>query len=159
MKVASYHQSTKQRTGTSSPGFYLFLLHEHLQDKGVLQLSFLPLVTMLASRKSEQATLSMMWALAGMKGKMDRKSTFVLEVGRKAICTSAIPLPLAEYHPLCLPGEKRGWGSAEGAMAASHPWHVAFLLSQEGGERSHLSLEECSRTRGTSRVLNTERNR
>lgn len=79
---------------------------------------------MLAGRKVEKATLSAWWArfpldFAQMEGKMDRKSTLVMEGGKEAIYPSSSALSRVPPAPPAQRGAGRG--SSGAVMAPSHP--------------------------------------
>ena len=78
---------------------------------------------MLAGRKAEQATLLAWWArfpldFARMEGKMDRKSTLMMEGGKEAIYPSSSALRVPPAPPA---QREAGRGSSGAAMAPSHP--------------------------------------
>ena len=114
----------KQRAGPSGPGFHLFLLHEHLQDKDALYSLLCPLwpCLTLTGRKAEQVTLSVQWTLVSHWTLLDWKEKWTesllpwWKVEGKQFAPP--PPPLTQCCPLCQPRERPGHGSSGATMAS-----------------------------------------
>lgn len=138
MKAPSCGWFAEQRAGLSQPGSHLF----HVPPARAV--FSLPLVMMLGVRATRisyafHGGLLFPIRLCSDGGKGDRKSSLVMEVEGKQCTAPSLSLAGSAH---CT-GEWQGCSAPEAARAASHPWRVAFLLSQAGRRGSISPLKRC----------------